>query len=187
MKREPSHSDCKMSPAGTAENRPRRTPRQPSAVPAGLVTICHRGWSFSGNCCDGRGYWCEQQPSHTEGRHWKKHRFRPMYAGASMGHPSRAIGRGYGRTKCAGFVALRKGAQPITFRPSLCRNHSCAVLGVGGSRVLLVPIGLAALLDLFVLLFLRVVQDRLYATVTFLTDAVHLCLSIAGSERGIGA
>lgn len=84
-------------------------------------------------------------------------------------------GKRGGRTKRAGFV------RPLVSQ-SQFRN-----LGVGGSGGLLVPVGFPALLDLFVLLLLGVVQDRLYAAVAFLTDAVHLCLSIAGSERGIGA
>jgi len=91
-----------------------------------------------------------------------------------QGHASQTIDHGYRRTKGADF------------RPSVCRNHSCVLLGVGRSSGLLVPVGLTALLDLFVLLLLAVVQDRLYLAIAFLADAVHLCLPIVGSERGVG-
>jgi hypothetical protein len=105
-------------------------------------------------------------------------------------HISRKTSEMWGppRVYLRGGILKNKGTDETGwFRPSLCRNHSCALLGVGGSGGMLLPVGLPALRDLLVLLFLGVVQDRLYATVTILADAVHLCLSIAGSERGIGA
>jgi hypothetical protein len=111
MKKEPSHSDCKMSPAGTAENRPRRTHRQPSAVPSGLVTIRPRGWSFSGTAVTGKLFGLERRTLQLS----RKPR--------SVGHPGTSAWRDSGslrgnaaggtegkreRTKRAGFVSLRK-------------------------------------------------------------------------------
>jgi hypothetical protein len=42
----------------------------------------------------GKGCSCEQEPSCMGGKALEKHRFRPMYAQANMGHPSRTIDRG---------------------------------------------------------------------------------------------
>jgi hypothetical protein len=70
---------------------------------------------FFRNCCDGQRLLVRTRAFAHGGKALEKHRFRPMYAprqagagGANMEHPSRTINRGYGRTKCAGFVALRK-------------------------------------------------------------------------------
>jgi hypothetical protein len=62
-------------------------------------------------------------------------------------------------------------ADPL--RPAYVRrNDSSVLLAVRGSSNLLPPVGLAALLDLFVLLLLRVAQDCLNLAVAVLANAV---------------
>jgi hypothetical protein len=117
-----------------------------------------------------------------------RHGLKPCPSSKVFPTLSRGGAKGNGRSALVSLPYEKLvGTPPVTSSSVFVSQLQLRHLGVGGSGGLLVPIGLAALLDLFVLLFLGVVQDRLYATVTILTDAVHLCLSIAGSERGVGA
>jgi hypothetical protein len=72
------------------------------------------------------------------------------------------------------------GRNPLVPVPQWCFVRSgrvyvtITVLCGRGSGGLLVPVGLAGLLDLFVLLFLSIGQECLDPAVAVLTDAVHL-------------